>query len=135
MIPDNGNGPDGENGLLRWSRPVGGGKKPGPGTRQTILLVLALSVLGFIVGASALRMAAREKDNPRPEEYPPPARLDIRSDPIPVIPLRVDVDRVLVPVTVADLNNQIVTSLGKDDFEIFDNKVKQNILSFTIDDA
>ncbi len=49
--------------------------------------------------------------------------------------LRLDVDLVLVPVTVTDPMNRLVTGLEKDDFDVFDNNKKQKIQSFAEDDA
>ncbi len=49
--------------------------------------------------------------------------------------LRMNVDLVLVPVTVTDPMNRLVTGLEKDDFEVFDNHKRQTIQSFGEDDA
>ncbi len=46
-----------------------------------------------------------------------------------------DVDLVLVPTTVTDPMNRLVTGLEKDDFEVFDNNRRQTIQSFSEDDA
>jgi Ca-activated chloride channel family protein len=49
--------------------------------------------------------------------------------------LRMNVDLVLIPVTVTDPMNRLVTGLEQSDFEVFDNKKRQTILSFGEDDA
>jgi Ca-activated chloride channel family protein len=49
--------------------------------------------------------------------------------------IRVDVDLVLVPVTVTDPLDRLVTGLEKENFQIFDNNVQQTIKSFSIEDA
>jgi Ca-activated chloride channel homolog len=49
--------------------------------------------------------------------------------------IRVDVNLVLVPATVTDPMNRLVTGLEKDNFQIFDNNVGQVIKSFSTEDA
>jgi Ca-activated chloride channel family protein len=44
---------------------------------------------------------------------------------------RVKVDLVLVPVTVTDPINRLVTGLGKEHFQVYENKEKQFILHFS----
>jgi Ca-activated chloride channel family protein len=47
----------------------------------------------------------------------------------------VDVNLVLVPATVTDSLNRLVTGLEKENFEIYDNNVGQTIKSFSTEDA
>src|SRR5579871_23483 len=49
--------------------------------------------------------------------------------------IRMNVDVVLVPVTVTDPMNRLVTGLEKDDFQIFENSGEQRISSFASEDA
>lgn len=49
--------------------------------------------------------------------------------------IRVDVNLVLVPATVTDPMNRLVTGLERENFEIFDNNVGQVIKSFSTEDA
>ena len=49
--------------------------------------------------------------------------------------IRVDVNLVLVPATVTDSLNRLVTGLEKENFEVYDNNVGQIIKSFSTDDA
>jgi len=49
--------------------------------------------------------------------------------------IRVNVDLVLVPVTVTDPMNRLVTGLEKEDFQVFENNSKQEIRSFASEDA
>jgi Ca-activated chloride channel family protein len=49
--------------------------------------------------------------------------------------IRVDVNLVLVPATVTDPLNRLVTGLDKDNFQVLDNNVSQTIKSFSTDDA
>jgi Ca-activated chloride channel family protein len=50
-------------------------------------------------------------------------------------PIRVDVDLVLVPVTITDPMNRLVTGLEKENFVLLDNGEKQAILHFSSEDA
>ena len=49
--------------------------------------------------------------------------------------IRMNVDMVLVPVTVTDPMNRLVTGLEKDDFQIYENNGEQKIQSFASEDA
>jgi len=49
--------------------------------------------------------------------------------------LRMNVDLVLVPITVTDPMNRLVTGLEQNDFKIYENNKLQNIRSFSCDDA
>jgi Ca-activated chloride channel family protein len=60
-----------------------------------------------------------------------PAALSVR----PGAMIRVDVDLVLVPVTVTDTMNRLVTGLEKEDFQVFENNSRQEIHSFASEDA
>lgn len=50
-------------------------------------------------------------------------------------PLRVDVDLVLIPVTITDPMNRLVTGLEKDNFILLDNGERQAIQHFSSEDA
>jgi VWFA-related protein len=54
---------------------------------------------------------------------------------LPKADIRADTDIVLVPVTVTDTLNRFVNGLNKDSFEIYEDKVRQKIVSFGCDDA
>ena len=49
--------------------------------------------------------------------------------------IRVNVNLVLVPATVTDPMNRLVTGLEKENFQVFDNNTGQVIKSFSTDDA
>ena len=49
--------------------------------------------------------------------------------------IRMNVDMVLVPVTVTDPMNRLVTGLEKEDFQVFENNGEQRIRSFASEDA
>ena len=61
--------------------------------------------------------------------------LDVAPRPNSAGTIRVTTNLVLVPVVVMDRFDQCVTGLRKDDFELFDNRVPQDIRSFTSEDA
>jgi len=52
-----------------------------------------------------------------------------------VRPLKVDVDLVLVPVTITDPMNRLVTGLEKENFQLFEGNSSQEIRSFSAEDA
>jgi Ca-activated chloride channel homolog len=52
-----------------------------------------------------------------------------------VRPLKVDVDLVLVPVTITDPMNRLVTGLEKENFQLFEGSSAQDIRSFSSEDA
>jgi Ca-activated chloride channel homolog len=52
-----------------------------------------------------------------------------------VRPLKVDVDLVLVPVTITDPMNRLVTGLEKENFQLFEGNAPQEIRSFSSEDA
>jgi Ca-activated chloride channel family protein len=49
--------------------------------------------------------------------------------------IRMNVDMVLVPITVTDPMNRLVTGLEKEDFQIYENSGEQKIASFVSEDA
>jgi Ca-activated chloride channel family protein len=49
--------------------------------------------------------------------------------------IRMNVDMVLVPVTVTDPMNRLVTGLEQDDFQVFENTKEQKIRTFASEDA
>jgi Ca-activated chloride channel homolog len=67
-----------------------------------------------------------------------------KSDPIDTVdpslkthtkPLKVDVSLVLVPVTITDPMNRLVTGLDKENFQLFEGKDQQEIRHFSSEDA
>ena len=66
---------------------------------------------------------------PKPEVVSPGA-LSTR-----VRPLKVDVDLVLVPVTITDPMNRLVTGLEKENFQLFEGNAAQEIRTFSAEDA
>lgn len=50
-------------------------------------------------------------------------------------PMKVDVSLVLVPVTITDPMNRLVTGLDKSNFQVFEDKVPQEVRTFSSEDA
>jgi len=50
-------------------------------------------------------------------------------------PVKVDVSLVLVPVTITDPMNRLVTGLDKENFEVYENKEQQEVRTFSSEDA
>ena len=50
-------------------------------------------------------------------------------------PMKVDVSMVLVPVTITDPMNRLVTGLDKENFQVFENKEAQEVRTFSSEDA
>jgi Ca-activated chloride channel family protein len=112
---------------------------------------LVLVVLALWVGVGTKACFAQE--NPLGEVHtpapPPPPKTP--EDSKPVIEgadnaarlatsrrdarIRVDVNLVLVPATVTDPMNRLVTGLEKENFEVYDNNIGQVIKSFSTEDA
>jgi len=77
---------------------------------------------------------------PRTVEKPPePAKPDLVASTTGmsahVRPLKVDVDLVLVPVTITDPMNRLVTGLDKENFQLFEGNSNQEIRTFSSEDA
>jgi Ca-activated chloride channel family protein len=78
--------------------------------------------------------AEKESEKEKTEEIAKqtvvPASLNTR-----VRPLKVAVDLVLVPVTITDPMSRLVTGLEKENFELFEGNAKEEIKSFSSEDA
>ena len=76
----------------------------------------------------------------QPESAPKGAEAPVLTGPSalrahPGAVIRMNVNLVLVPVTVTDPMNRLVTGLERQDFEVFENSGKQKITSFASEDA
>ena len=82
----------------------------------------------------------REVEKPRDAEKPPePAKPELLASTTGmsahVRPLKVDVDLVLVPVTITDPMNRLVTGLDKENFQLYEGNASQQIRTFSSEDA
>ena len=106
--------------------------------RSRIYLLCFTLLVATIVG-TALPAFAQVDSNEvhvQPREAPKPAVP--QADPSLTThtrPMRVDVNLVLVPVTVTDPDNRLVTGLEKENFQVTDAGVAQQIRHFSSEDA
>ncbi len=96
--------------------------------RACITILLA----GLAIGGATLLPAAGEQLEARPNRLktPPASNFKTRERPI-----QVDVNVVLVNVTVTDPLNRLVTGLEKEHFHIFEDQSEQKILHFSNEDV
>lgn len=95
----------------------------------------ALAVV-LLACAVALGQGTEVHVSPRPKPAVP--REGTTSDPTlktHTKPMKVDVDLVLVPATVTDPNNRLVTGLDESNFEVYEGSTKQTIRHFSSEDA
>ncbi|HLK34729.1 MAG TPA: VWA domain-containing protein [Terriglobales bacterium] len=111
-----------------------------PITARARLFAIAAGILLLLFSSSyQLRAQAGSEDDvhivPRakPEEAKKP-NIDPALD-THTRPFRARVDLVLVPVTITDPMNRLVTGLEKDNFQVFENKERQQIRHFSSEDA
>ncbi|GAB4355975.1 MAG: hypothetical protein OHK0021_00210 [Bryobacter sp.] len=94
-------------------------------------IVLISSSIAFLVGQTAPPPPAHVKTEVRtglpkkPDEGAGSGRAN----------LRVDTNLVLIPVSVTDPLNRVVTGLERDNFRIFEDKIEQDIAQFGSEDA
>jgi Ca-activated chloride channel family protein len=95
-------------------------------------VLAAWSILGWGAGVCG---AGDEKTQQVPSGQSDPARVIVRQPDIHVPPLQIDVNLVVVNVTVTDPFDRIVTGLEQTNFQVFDEKVEQKIEAFSTEDA
>jgi Ca-activated chloride channel family protein len=84
---------------------------------------------------SALGLA---QTNPQPKsdaKFPPPSSRAVDSEKGPVAVFKAHTDLVLIPVTVTDTLNRFVLGLQRDDFQLSEDGVQQNVTLFSGEDA
>jgi len=107
---------------------------------SSLLLALCASVcLSFTAFAQTTdvndvhvqpREVEKPKEAPKPDPVSATNGLSAR-----VRPLKVDVDLVLVPVTITDPMNRLVTGLDKENFQLYEGNASQQIRTFSAEDA
>src|SRR5579863_2288582 len=115
--------------------------------RQSVSRSLPLAAILIAMCALAAPAAAQTTVN---DVHVPPREVDKPKDVVTeaskkelvtdglsthVRPLKVDVDLVLVPVTITDPLNRLVTGLDKENFQLFEGNSAQEIRSFSSEDA
>ncbi|MBZ5513307.1 MAG: VWA domain-containing protein [Acidobacteriia bacterium] len=93
-----------------------------------------LAVVCCFLGSAGLAPAGDENAAiPAPHKEVPQAT--VRQGAIHPAPIQVDVNMVVVNVTVTDPYDRIVTGLDQTNFQVYDEKVEQQIVSFSTEDA
>jgi Ca-activated chloride channel family protein len=106
-------------------------------------LMAASLLAGFAAPAAAQENPLENPHSDAPKPAPPkddrpvlkPGDVPTKATSSPGSQIRVDVNLVLVPVTVTDPMNRLVTGLEKENFQVFDNNYPQIIKSFATEDA
>src|SRR5262249_18421385 len=102
----------------------------------SLTLVWTLSLCGVAAWAQSPVDDVHVK--PRVQPPPPPSQQNEILDPslrTHTKPFKTNVDLVLVPVTITDPMNRLVTGLDKDNFSLFEGKDRQEIRHFSSEDA
>jgi len=117
-------------------------KKSSPAIPKLFWGWLALTLFAYTLGIPAFGQSDVNDVHimPREVEKPPePPNSDLVSSTTGmsahVRPLKVDVDLVLVPVTITDPMNRLVTGLDKVNFQLFEGNASQEIRTFSAEDA
>jgi Ca-activated chloride channel family protein len=95
---------------------------------------VSVTAIGQTTDVNDVHVQPREVE--KPKEAPKPDPVSITNGlSARVRPLKVDVDLVLVPVTITDPMNRLVTGLDKENFQLFEGNASQQIRSFSAEDA
>jgi len=103
----------------------------------TLAAIACLSLPAFAqTDVNDIHVQPREVEKPKelPKETEPAAATTGKLS-AHVRPLKVDVDLVLVPVTITDPMNRLVTGLEKENFQLYEGSSAQEIRSFSSEDA
>jgi Ca-activated chloride channel homolog len=87
----------------------------------------------FWVVLLSLRIFAQQGDVPQVHVMPPPAVAGVQANHAGSV-IKKDVDLVLVPVTITDKDNNLITGLDKENFKLYENKHEQEIKHFSSED-
>jgi Ca-activated chloride channel family protein len=99
---------------------------------------LALFLMIAVCGSLPLYAQNSSEDVHIQPRVQPPAPKEPEIDPAfktHTKPMKVDVDMVLVPVTITDPLNRLVTGLDRENFNLFEGKDQQEIKTFSSEDA
>lgn len=101
---------------------------------RTLALGIALA-LGLWAGALFGERNSDDEAAPSPAPPAPPAQVGVSREEMHVSPIQIDVNMVVVNVTVTDPFDRIVTGLDQTNFQVYDEKVEQEIVAFSNEDA
>jgi Ca-activated chloride channel family protein len=109
------------------------------GRRAVVFWLVFVATAAIICFApSALAQTPIDDVHVTPRVQPPKSEATDSIDPslkTHTKPLKVDVNLVLVPVTITDPLNRLVTGLDKENFQLFEGKDQQDIRHFSSEDA
>ena len=103
--------------------------------RRALLLGAAAGLVLAGATAAARMLADEEVPSAAQPDSRRPAQVLVKPEQIHTTPIQVDVNLVVVNVTVTDPYDRIVTGLDQDNFQIYDEKVEQQIATFSTEDA
>ena len=101
----------------------------------SILFFVTVAVILLAHGVQAQSPVDDVHVSPRVQPPPPAEKIIDPSLRTHTKPLKVDVDLVLVPVTITDPMNRLVTGLDKENFTLYEGKDLQDIRHFSSEDA
>jgi len=105
------------------------------GVVLALCVIVCVGIPGFAqTDVNDVHVVPREVEKPKeaPQAELTPADSGLNAH---VRPLKVDVDLVLVPVTITDPLNRLVTGLEKENFQLFEGSSQQEIRTFSSEDA
>ena len=104
---------------------------------RTVSVFLFLTLVVFSVSGTAWAQSPVDDVHVNPRIQPQVVEKQIIDPSLRTHtkPLKVDVDLVLVPVTITDPMNRLVTGLDKENFTLFEGKDRQDIRHFSSEDA
>ncbi len=104
---------------------------------RTVSVLLFLTLIVVSLPPSAWAQSPVDDVHVTPRIQPPVVEKQIMDPSLRTHtkPLKVDVDLVLVPVTITDPMNRLVTGLDKENFTLFEGKDRQDIRHFSSEDA
>jgi len=133
--------------LLRWVQPWDStDERLRKILTQHVSILLGLLTCLFLLGISAVCQTDVNEVHVQPRLPLPETTTTAASTPSSdglvkeglttrMRPLKVDVDLVLVPVTITDPMNRLVTGLEKENFQLTEGGVQQDVKSFSSEDA
>ncbi len=107
----------------------------GDSRRTAFRLWVVTFAFAGILSTLAHRVPADEKAVPPSTPEKPDTQVNVRKPPIHTAPIQIDVNMVIVNVTVTDPYDRIVTGLDQTNFQVYDEKVEQKIEAFSTEDA
>jgi Ca-activated chloride channel family protein len=98
-------------------------------------VLLWIGSTGSGVTLAAPAAAGHQTTQPAATVPVPPADIKVHQPQIHTWPIRVDVEMVIIGVTVTDPHGRVAPGLSKSNFKVYDENVLQQVTSFSTDDA